>query len=65
MSELTIRKDNNLGGKTKLNRITLYIDPEIYAEIEKFAKEDRRTLSQWSALALEAFVRDRKKSSEQ
>ncbi|OKH30032.1 hypothetical protein NIES2119_31650 [[Phormidium ambiguum] IAM M-71] len=39
-------------GKTKLRKVTAYIDPVIYEEYEKLAKLEMRTVSSLTAVAI-------------
>lgn len=42
--------------KTKLSRVTAYIEPELYADLEQLAKLDRRTISQMVGVLIERAV---------
>lgn len=48
--------DSEVLPKTKLTRVTAYIEPELYKNLEKLAKADRRTISQMIGVLIEREV---------
>lgn len=48
-------------GKTRLRKVTAYIDPSIYEEYEKLAKKEMRTVSSLTAVAIVQLI-DRAKT---
>lgn len=44
-----------------LRRITAYLHPELYSDLEKTATDDKRTISQMAAILIEEALKARKR----
>ena len=62
MSVVTTLTD--VGGQTKLDRITVYIDPESKKQLEKLAKVKKRTISNLVSVLIDEAIQVAEQSGE-
>ena len=53
--------ENDVGGKRKLDMIGVYLSPHLKISLEKWAEEERRSVSNLAAILLEEAVKERAK----
>jgi predicted transcriptional regulator len=49
-------------GQTKLDRVTVYIDPEVKKKLEKLAKLKKRTVSNLVSVLIDEAIQDAEQS---
>ncbi len=48
----------DVGGQTKLDRVTVYLDPEAKKKLEKLAKLKKRTVSNLVSVLIDEAIQD-------
>lgn len=53
---MSIASKNEILGKTKLRKVGAYIDHDLYADFEKLAKVEMRSISSMTQVAIKEIV---------